>query len=98
MVKMVIEKGTGKNKKWKAIFYDDEGKKIKTTQFGDSRYEDYTISKDKKQREKYRSRHKGTLEKTDYMSPSHLSFYILWGASTNRNTNIKKYKKMFKLT
>jgi len=97
MVKMVIEKGTAKNKKLKAIFYDDEGKKIKTTQFGDNRYEDYTIHKDKQRRSKYRSRHKGSLEKGTYMSPSHLSYYILWGASTNRNTNIKQYKKMFKL-
>ena len=95
---MVIEKGTAKNKKLKAIFYDDKGKKIKTTQFGDNRYEDYTIHKDKERRSKYRSRHKGSLEKGTYMSPSYLSYYILWGDSTSRNTNIKKYKKMFKLT
>ena len=30
-MKLVIEKGTAKNKKWKAIFYDDKGKKIKTS-------------------------------------------------------------------
>ncbi len=98
MVKMVIEKGTAKNKKLKAIFYDDEGKKIKTTQFGDDRYGDYTLTKDKKQRSKYRDRHKKDLAKGDYKSAGHLSYYILWGASTNRNTNIKQYKKMFKLT
>lgn len=98
MVKMVIEKGTAKNKKLKAIFYDDKGKKIKTTQFGDNRYEDYTLSKDKKQRDKYRNRHKKDLEKGDYKSAGFLSYYILWGDSTSRNTNIKKYKKMFKLT
>lgn len=97
MVKMVIEKGTAKNKKLKAIFYDDQGKKIKTSQFGDNRYQDYTMHKDKARRDKYRSRHKGSLEKGTYMSPSHLSYYILWGASTNRNININKYKKMFKL-
>lgn len=95
---MVIEKGTAKNKKLKAIFYDDKGKKIKTTQFGDNRYEDYTLSKDKKQRDKYRNRHKKDLEKGDYKSAGYLSYYILWGDSTSRNTNIKKYKKMFKLT
>ena len=94
---MVIEKGTAKNKKLKAIFYDDQGKKIKTSQFGDIRYQDYTMHKDKARRDKYRSRHKGSLEKGTYMSPSHLSYYILWGASTNRNININKYKKMFKL-
>lgn len=97
MVKMVVEKGTAKNKKLKAIFYDDKGKKIKTSQFGDNRYEDYTMHKDKTRRDKYRSRHKGSLEKGTYMSPSHLSYYILWGASTNRNTNIKQYKKRFNL-
>ena len=42
---------------------------------------------------------KGTAKnkKCDYTSAGHLSYYILWGASTNRNTNIKQYKKMFKL-
>ncbi len=94
---MVIEKGTAKNKKLKAIFYDDRGRKIKTSQFGDNRYEDYTIHKDKKRRDKYRNRHKGNLQKGTYMSPSYLSYYILWGDSTSRNTNIKQYKKMFKL-
>lgn len=97
MVKMVIEKGTAKNKKLKAIFYDDKGKKIKTSQFGDNRYEDYTQHKDKQRRSKYLTRHKKDLEKGDYMSAGYLSYYILWGSSTNRNTNIKQYKKMFKL-
>jgi lipopolysaccharide export LptBFGC system permease protein LptF len=97
MVKMVIEKGTAKNKKLKAIFYDDEGKKIKTTQFGDNRYEDYTQHKDKSRRTKYRTRHKKDLEKGDYKSAGYLSYYILWGDSSSRNTNINKYKKMFKL-
>jgi len=95
---MVIEKGTGKNKKWKAIFYDDEGKKIKTTQFGDSRYEDYTQHKDKKRRDKYRLRHKKDLSKGNYMSAGFLSYYILWGESAALKTNINKYKKKFNLT
>ena len=97
MVKMVIEKGTAKNKKLKAIFYDDKGKKIKTTQFGDDRYEDYSQHKDKERRSKYLTRHKKDLAKGDYKSAGYLSYYILWGASTNLNTNIKQYKKMFKL-
>lgn len=96
-LKLVIEKGTAKNKKWKAIFYDDKGKKIKTSQFGDNRYEDYTQHKDKKRRSKYRERHKKDLEKGNYMSPGYLSYYILWGDSTSLNTNIKKYKKKFNL-
>ncbi len=94
---MVIEKGTAKNKKFKAIFYDGD-KTVKTSQFGDIRYEDYTQHKDKTRRTKYRNRHKGNLSKTDYMSPAHLSFYLLWGDSTSLNSNIKKYKKKFNLT
>lgn len=93
---MVIKKGTAKNKKWKAIFYDGD-KKLKTTQFGDDRYKDYSQHKDKERRDKYRSRHKKDLAKGDYMSAGHLSYYILWGDSTSLNTNIKQYKKKFKL-
>jgi|TARA_S200002703_G_scaffold131662_2_gene119279 lipopolysaccharide export LptBFGC system permease protein LptF len=96
MIKMIIEKGTAKNKKWKAIFSDGD-KKIKTTQFGDNRYEDYTQHKDKSRRDKYRSRHKKDLARGNYMSAGYLSYYLLWGASTNLNTNIKQYKKKFKL-
>jgi hypothetical protein len=47
---MKIEKGTAKNKKWKAVFshyVDKKLKIIKTTQFGDNRYEDYTQHKTK---------------------------------------------------
>ncbi len=75
MVKMVIEKGTAKNKKLKAIFFDDKGKKIKTTQFGDNRYSDYTLSKDKEQRKKYLARHKKDLAKGNYMSAGHFCYY-----------------------
>ena len=97
MVKLVIEKGTAKNKKLKAIFYDDKGKKIKTTQFGDNRYSDYTIHKDKERRNRYRTRHKKDLQNGNYMSPGFLSYYLLWGDSTSLKTNINNYKKKFKL-
>jgi len=96
-MKIKIEKSTAKNKKWTATFYNDEGKKVKTSQFGDSRYQDYTQHKDKKRRDKYRERHKKDLASGDYMKPGFLSFYILWGESTSLSTNIKNYKKKFKL-
>ena len=97
---MKIEKGTAKNKKWKATFshvVDGSLKKIKSTQFGDDRYQDYTLSRDKEQRSKYRVRHKKDLETGDYMKAGLLSYYLLWGDSTSLETNIKKYKKKFKL-
>ena len=97
---MKIEKGTAKNKKWKAIFsrvVDGESKKIKTAQFGDVRYQDYTQHKDKERRSKYRSRHKVDLSKGSYMSPGYLSYYLLWGDAVSLDKNINTYKKMFKL-
>ena len=97
MTSVEIKPSKAKNKKFTAIFYDDQGKKIKTIQFGDSRYQDYTMHKDKQRRDKYRARHQKSLAKTDYMSPAHLSYYILWGESSSLNTNINNYVKKFKL-
>ena len=36
-MKVIIKPSNVKNKKFTAIFYDDKGKKVKTSQFGDSR-------------------------------------------------------------
>lgn len=97
---MKIEKGTSKNKKWKAIFshyVDGKLKKIKTSQFGSAGMSDYTIHKDKDRREAYRKRHQKDLEKGNYMSPGYLSYYLLWGPSTNLDKNIKAYKRRFNL-
>jgi len=96
---MKIEKGTAKHKKWKAVFshvVDGKMKKIRTTQFGDDRYEDYTQHKNKERREKYRERHKKDLQKGNYMSAGWLSYYLLW-ASTSLQKNISIYKKRFNL-
>jgi len=97
MVSFEIKPGTAKNKKWKAIFYSDDGKKLKTSQFGDKRYQDYTQSKNKESRRKYKIRHKTDLKSGDYMKPGYLSYYLLWGESTSLQSNINKYAKMFKL-
>ena len=49
-MRVVIKPSTNKNKKYTAIFYDDKGKKIKTSSFGDSKYSDYIQHKDKTRR------------------------------------------------
>ena len=97
---MEIKKSNAKNKKFTAVFSDyKDGKKvkIKTTQFGDNRYQDYTQHADKTRREQYRSRHKVDLKTNDYMRAGYLSRYILWGDSSSRSSNINAYKKRFKL-
>ena len=59
--------------------------------------DDYTITKDKEQRERYRTRHKKDLETKDPTRAGYLSYYILWGDSTGIRENIKNYKNKFNL-
>lgn len=97
MVSVIIEKGTAKNKKLKAIFYDDKGKKIKTVQFGSAGMSDFTIHKDKERKERYLDRHRKRENWDDYMTPGSLSRWILWNLPT-LEASIKDYKKRFKLS
>ena len=90
-----IEKSDRKDKRFVAIFSDKDGKKIKTTHFGAKGMDDYTLTGDKKAREKYRVRHKKDLDTKDPTRAGYLSYYILWGDSTSRDKNIKDYKKRF---
>jgi hypothetical protein len=83
-------------KKFDAIFETDEGK-TKTVPFGSSPHQDYTQSKNKEKRALYRARHAKDLETNDPTRPGYLSMFLLWGDSTNMDTNIKAYKKRFGL-
>jgi ABC-type sulfate transport system substrate-binding protein len=83
------------DKKLMAVF-DNDGRK-KTTHFGAKGMDDYTLTKDKEQRERYRTRHKKDLETGDPTKAGFLSYYILWGDSTSRQKNISDYKKKFNL-
>ena len=94
MVFFTLQDGTG-NKRYKVIFYDDDGDKIKTTQFGDKRYENYTIHKDEKRKELYRKRHhKDNIN--DPMSAGALSWWVLWNLKTI-NDSIRDYEKRFNI-
>lgn len=77
-----------------AVFTYDNGK-TKTTHFGAKGMDDYTITKDKEQRKRYRERHKKDLKTKDPTKAGFLSYYILWGDSTSRKENIASYKKRF---
>ncbi len=96
MVSVVIKKSDKAVKKLMAIFTRDNGR-TKKTYFGQAGAPDYTITMDKAQRERYRSRHKKDLQTNDYTRAGYLSWYILWGPSTSRIENIRSYKKRFKL-
>jgi hypothetical protein len=91
-----LKESTKPGKKMMAVFETDAGRK-KTTHFGASGMDDYTITKDKEQRERYRMRHKKDLETGDPTRAGFLSYHILWGDSTSRAANISAYKKRFSL-
>jgi hypothetical protein len=97
MVKMIVKKSDKAGKKYVAIFTKDDGK-IKKTYFGSAGMDDYTITKDKEQRKRYRSRHAKDLDTKDPTRAGYLSFYLLWGDSTSLRENIKNYKKRFNFT
>ncbi len=91
-----ISKSDKPEKKYVATFEKEDGK-TKKTYFGSAGMDDYTITKDKEQRKRYRQRHKKDLSTGDATRAGFLSYYILWGDSTSINENIKDYKKKFNL-
>ena len=91
---MIVKKSDKAGKKYVAIFTKDDGK-IKKTYFGSAGMDDYTITKDKEQRKRYRSRHAKDLNTKDPTRAGYLSFYLLWGDSTSLRENIKNYKKRY---
>lgn len=76
--------------KWTAEF-----KSGKKTSFGAKGMDDYTISKDKAQRDRYRERHKKDLATRDPERAGFLSYYLLWGDSSSLPKNIQAYKRRF---
>ena len=87
-MKVVIKKSDKAGKKLMAIFTKDNGR-TKTTYFGSAGMDDYTLTKDKEQRARYRQRHKKDLQTKDPTRAGYLSYYILWGDSTSRQENIR---------
>lgn len=90
-----IKKSTSLGKKWTAIFYD-KGKKVKTTHFGSKGMDDFTITKNKDQKERYLNRHKKRENWDSYMTAGSLSRWILWNKETIKSS-ISDYLKRFKL-
>jgi len=84
-------------KKYQAVFLLENGKQ-KITGFGLKGYEDYTMHKDRARRERYRKRHEKDLRTNDPTRAGYLSYYLLWGDSTQLRVNQKRFKQMFHLS
>jgi len=96
MVKLLrVIKSPKEGKKWRAVFMSDTGRE-KNVDFGAAGMDDYTLTHDKEQRERYRTRHKKDLT-GDPTKAGYLSYYILWGDSISMAKNISDFKKRFGL-
>tara|TARA_A100001391_G_scaffold32951_1_gene17701 strand:- start:555 stop:854 length:300 start_codon:yes stop_codon:yes gene_type:complete len=82
-------------KKMKAVFENKKTGRTKTTHFGAAGMDDYTITKNKEQRARYRQRHAKDLKTKDKTRAGYLSYYILWGNSTSKRANIAAFKRRF---
>ena len=96
MVFVQLSKSDQEGKKYKAIFYDENRKKIKTTHFGQAGAKDYTKhGEDAEERKRlYIERHKNNEDWNDYMSAGACSRWILWNKpslSASYNDYIKKF-------
>ena len=79
-----------------AIFYDEAKKKVKTTHFGASGYEDYTTHGEIQRKMNYIARHKDKEDWKDYMSSGALARFILWNKPT-LTASIDDYMNRFGL-
>ena len=89
---MKLKRANDGKHKWIAEFKDGTH-----TRFGAVGMDDYTITHDKEQRERYRTRHKKDLETHDPKRAGYLSYYILWGDSTSVLANTRAYENWFNL-
>jgi hypothetical protein len=88
---MIIKPSTRKDKRYMAIFHDNS-----TIHFGLKGGQTYIDHHDKKKRDAYIARHRVNEDWTKINSGS-LSRYLLWGDSTDLNTNIQKFKSKFNI-
>jgi len=99
---VTISRSSNSEKKLMAVFEDSEGKKIKTTHFGQRGASDYTKHGEKERMERYLERHGGgttTSTKEDWKDPTTagaLSRWILWN-KPSLSASFSDYKSRFGL-
>jgi hypothetical protein len=87
---MKLSKSNDGKHKWVAEF-----KNGKRTKFGALGMDDYTKTRNKTQRSRYRARHKKDLATHDPTRAGLLSYYLLWGNSPSIKANKRIYEKRF---
>lgn len=92
-----VTKSPDPDKKIRATFENKETGRKKVVDAGQAGAPDYTITGDKEQRERYRTRHRKDLETNDPTRPGYLSFFLLWGTSVSLAKNLQEYKRRFNM-
>lgn len=95
-MKVDIKKSPNKSKRYVAIFYDDNGKKVKTTHFGSNSHSNFTIHNDEARKKRYLDRHRKRENWNAPQTAGALSRWILWNLKSF-NASVKDYKKRFNL-
>jgi hypothetical protein len=90
-----VKPSTRATKKYMAIF-EENGKQL-IRHFGAKGQSDYTINKDPARRDLYLNRHEAREDWTNPKTAGALSKWILWGRSTDLQTNIADFKRHFGL-
>ena len=88
-----------KNKKHRMLFYVDKGGriiKVKHTDFGDSRYSDFTIHKDENRKDRYLTRHMKNEDWSKFLTAGSLSRWVLWNKPDLKDS-LEDYADRFNL-
>jgi hypothetical protein len=97
---LAVKKSTKKDKKLMAIFCKCDGEtkcppdERQTIHFGQKGADDYTLTKDKDQRDRYRKRNVKQKDQ-EANTAGALAYHILWGETTSRKENIKLFKQKY---
>ena len=94
-VSVKIQRSDRQDKKYVAIFYKD-GKRFKTTHFGQKNASDFRLHRDEERKQRYIARHSANENHNDYTSAGSLSRYILWNKPTLK-ASIEDYRRRFNL-
>ena len=99
---MLKEAPRGDKHKWVAVFDDAPSADGRTTsrkevKFGARGFQDYTQHHSTERRDAYRTRHLKDLHTRDPSRAGFLSYYLLWGDSTDIKENLRRYKNHFNL-
>ena len=90
---MLIQKSTRAGKRFMATYANG-----KVVHFGQAGGQTYIDHGDKAKREAYLARHKKRENWSDPFSAGALSRYLLWGDSTNMETNHQAFMNKFPIT